>query len=237
MNTTTKTRTALSWSSGKDSAWALHCLRQNEDIELVELVTTMNQTHRRVAMHAVREQLVRLQAQAAGLDLIELPLPDPCTNEAYESVMRRYVEDAKARGIEAIAFGDLFLTDVRAYRESRLSGTGLTPLFPLWQIPTQTLAQEMIDAGLQAIITCVDPRALQPEFVGRRFDAAFLADLPESVDPCGENGEFHTFVTHCPAFTSPIYVRPGEVVEREGFFFADLLHDTKMDPSLAQPEN
>lgn len=223
MTTIPKTRTALSWSSGKDSAWALHCLRQDASVELVELVTTVNQVHHRVAMHAVREELVRLQAQAAGLDLIELPLPDRCTNEAYDAIMRNYVKDAKARGIEAIAFGDLFLTDVRIYRENRLAGTGLTPLFPLWQIPTEKIAQEMIEAGLQAIVTCVDPRTLPPEFVGRRFDTAFLADLPEGVDPCGENGEFHTFVTHCPAFASPIHVRTGEVVERDGFFFADLL--------------
>ena len=216
-------RVLLSWSSGKDSAWSLHLLRRQPDICVAGLITTINEQFDRVAMHAVRRVLVEQQSTAAGLPLWTVPLPWPCSNAEYETrmaaVCRRAVED----GIEAIAFGDLFLAEIRAYREKQLSDTGLTPLFPLWQIPTAALAREMIDGGLRATITCVDPRSLGREFAGRDFDEALLADLPPGVDPCGENGEFHTFVSAGPMFSQPVPVKRGEVVERDGFVFADLI--------------
>lgn len=215
-------RVALSWSSGKDSAWTLHLLRQNPSIEVVALITTFNQEFDRVAMHAVRRELVELQADAAGLPLWTVPLPWPCSNEEYEARMREVCTRALGEGVEAIAFGDLFLADIRAYRERQLAGTGLEPLFPVWQIPTRELAATMIAAGLRARITCVDPKALPREFAGREFDTAFLNDLPEGVDPCGENGEFHSCVYAGPMFRTAIPVELGEIVERDGFFFADL---------------
>jgi uncharacterized protein (TIGR00290 family) len=215
-------RIALSWSSGKDSAWTLHLLRQNPSIEVVALITTINQEFDRVAMHAVRRELVELQADAAGLPLWRVPLPWPCSNEEYEARMRKVCARALGEGVEAIAFGDLFLADIRAYRERQLAGTGLEPLFPVWQMPTRELAATMIAAGLRAKITCVDPKLLPREFAGREFDTAFLNDLPAGVDPCGENGEFHSFVYAGPMFGAPIPVELGEIVERDGFFFADL---------------
>jgi len=218
-----KKKTALSWSSGKDSAWSLHTLRADPTIELAELVTTLNITHNRVAMHAVRRALLELQAEAAGLPLRILPIPYPCSNEEYQAIMRGYVEDAASRGVEQMAFGDLFLEDIRAYREENLAGTGIAPIFPLWEKPTRELAEEMIEGGLRATLTCVDPRVLPAEFAGRAFDRALLEDLPASVDPCGENGEFHSFVHAGPFFAAPLEVKPGEIVERDGFVFADLL--------------
>ena len=215
-------RVALSWSSGKDSAWTLHLLRQNPSIEVVALITTINQEFDRVAMHAVRRELVELQADAAGLPLWKVPLPWPCSNEEYEARMREVCARALGEGVEAIAFGDLFLADIRAYRERQLAGTGLEPLFPVWQIPTRELAATMIASGLHAKITCVDPKLLPRQFAGREFDTAFLNDLPAGVDPCGENGEFHSFVYAGPMFGTPIPVELGEIVERDGFFFADL---------------
>ncbi|HEV2686971.1 MAG TPA: ATP-binding protein [Bryobacteraceae bacterium] len=214
-------RIALSWSSGKDSAWSLHLLKQDPAVEVVALLTTLNEEFNRVAMHAVRRELLESQAEAAGLPLWAVPLPWPCSNQQYESRMRAACERAMREGVQAIAFGDLFLADIRAYREKQLHGTGLDPLFPVWLLPTKELATNMIAAGLRAKITCVDPRVLSPEFAGRDFDAAFLADLPPGVDPCGENGEFHTFVYDGPMFTHAISVEPGEVVERDGFVFAD----------------
>ena len=211
----------LSWSSGKDSAYSLHQLRLAGQYDVVGLVTTVNQVHDRVAMHAVRRELLRIQARHAGLPLFEVDLPYPCSNEAYEACMRAFVGHALAQGVTAIAFGDLFLEDVRAYRERQLAPTGLKPVFPLWGKPTPALAREMIDAGLKAQLTCVDPRQLAP--AGRRFDHALLAELPLSADPCGERGEFHTFVWDGPMFSQPLAVRVGEVVEREGFVFADLV--------------
>jgi uncharacterized protein (TIGR00290 family) len=216
------TRVVLSWSSGKDSAWSLHLLRQDPAIEVVALITTINQEFDRVAMHAVRRELVEMQAESAGLPLWKVPLPWPCSNEEYEARMSEVCARAVREGVQAIAFGDLFLEDIRAYRERQLAGTGLAPLFPVWQIPTRELAAEMIAAGLRARITCVDPRKLSPEFAGREFDGAFLKDLPGGVDPCGENGEFHSFVYAGPMFGAPIPVELGEIVERDGFFFADL---------------
>lgn len=215
-------RVALSWSSGKDSAWSLHLLRRDPDVEVVALITTLNQAFDRVAMHAVRRELLELQADAAGLPLWTVPLPWPCTNEQYEARMRALCERAVGAGVEAMAFGDLFLADIRAYRVKQLAGTGLEPLFPVWGLPTRDLAGEMIAAGLRAKITCVDPKALPREFAGRDYDAGLLADLPAGVDPCGENGEFHTFVFDGPMFRRPVEVEAGEVVERDGFVFADL---------------
>jgi len=215
-------RIALSWSSGKDSAWSLHLLRQNPEIEVAALITTVNQEFGRVAMHAVRHELVTSQSQSAGIPLWTVPLPWPCSNDQYEARMRDVCDRAVREGITAMAFGDLFLADIRAYRERQLAGTGLEPIFPVWQLPTRALAEEMIASGLRATITCVNPRVLGGEFAGREFDAALLSDLPSRVDPCGENGEFHTFVHAGPMFSRPISVELGEIVERDGFVFADL---------------
>jgi len=216
-------RVALSWSSGKDSAWSLHLLRQDPDIEVAALITTINEQFDRVAMHAVRRELVELQAESVGVPLWKVPLPWPCSNEEYEARMGAVCDRAISNGIQAIAFGDLFLADIRAYRERQLAGTGLEPLFPLWQLPTRELARQMIAAGLRARITCIDPKHLPREFAGRDFDANFLRDLPPAVDPCGENGEFHTFVYAGPMFQNPIPVATGEIVDRDGFIFADLM--------------
>lgn len=220
-----KPKTLLSWSSGKDSAWSLHVLRERDEVDVVGLLTTVNEAYDRVAMHAVRSDLLRRQAEAAGLDLFVIPLPWPCTNEEYERRMSDALERAKERDIEHVAFGDLFLADVRRYREERLNGTGISPLFPLWGIPTPDLARAMLAGGLRARLTCVDPKKLAPVFAGRDFDATLLADLPPSVDPCGENGEFHSFAFAGPMFRGPIAIRTGEVVERDGFVFADVLPD------------
>jgi uncharacterized protein (TIGR00290 family) len=215
-------RVALSWSSGKDSAWSLHLLRQDPSVEVVALITTLNEQFDRVAMHAVRRQLLERQAESVGVPLWTVPLPWPCSNEEYEARMRDLCARSIQEGVDAMAFGDLFLTDIRAYREKQLTGTGLQPLFPVWQIPTAELARTMIASGLRAKITCVDPKVLPAEFAGRDFDARFLADLPPGIDPCGENGEFHSFVYDGPGFREPINVSVGEIVERDGFVFADL---------------
>ena len=217
-------RVALSWSSGKDSAWSLHLLQQDPSVEVIALVTTLNEQFDRVAMHAVRRQLLEQQAESVGVPLWTVPLPWPCSNEEYEARMRDLCSRAIREGVHAMAFGDLFLADIRAYREQQLAGTGLAPLFPVWQIPTAQLASEMVTAGLKAKITCVDPRVLPAEFAGRDFDAQFLKDLPGTVDPCGENGEFHSFVYQAPGFRHPIDVAVGEKVERDGFVFADVIH-------------
>ncbi len=212
----------IAWSSGKDSAWALHCLLNGKDVEIVGLLTTFNEAFDRVAMHAVRRELVEAQAEAAGLPLRAVQLPWPCSNADYERLMGEVCRAAADEGIEAIAFGDLFLADIRAYRERQLVGTGIEPIFPLWEIPTDRLAREMIAGGLKARLTCIDP-VLPREFAGREFDLKLLEDLPEGVDPCGENGEFHTFVYDGPMFRSPIAIEGGEVVDRDGFTFADLV--------------
>ena len=219
------TRVALSWSSGKDSAWSLHLLRQDPSIEVVALVTTLNEQFDRVAMHAVRRELLELQAESVGVPLWTVPLPWPCSNEQYEARMRDLCTRALDAGVQAMAFGDLFLADIRAYREKQLAGTGLEPLFPVWQIPTAELARTMIASGLRAKITCVDPKILPKDFAGRDFDSQFLKDLPGTVDPCGENGEFHSFVYLAPGFRHPINVRVGEIVERDGFVFADVIQN------------
>jgi uncharacterized protein (TIGR00290 family) len=213
----------LAWSSGKDSAWALHVLRRAAEVDVVGLLTTVSEAHDRVAMHAVRRSLLEAQAEAVGLPVRIVRIPSPCPNEVYENAMAAALDAARASGVEAIAFGDLFLADVRRYREERMSGTGLVALFPLWGEATDALARAMIAGGQRAVITCVDPRALPPSFAGRAFDGDLLRDLPASVDPCGENGEFHTFAWDGPAFGHPVPVTAGDVVERDGFVFADLL--------------
>ncbi len=213
----------LAWSSGKDSAWALHVLRRQREVEVSGLLTTVNETHGRVAMHAVRRELLERQAQAVGLPLTVVPIPSPCPNELYEAAMTQALASARQAGVEGVAFGDLFLEDVRRYREERMAGTGLSCLFPLWGRPTAELAQEMIERGLRAWLTCIDPRRLPSHFAGRAFDAALLAELPPGVDACGENGEFHSFAWDGPMFRQRVTVQPGEVVERDGFVFADLL--------------
>ncbi|HEY4084566.1 MAG TPA: ATP-binding protein [Bryobacteraceae bacterium] len=218
-------RVLLSWSSGKDCAWSLHLLRQMPDVEVVALVTTLNAAANRVAMHAVRRELLEAQAQRTGLPLWAVDLPWPCSNEDYESRMRTVCERAKTEGITAVAFGDLFLEDVRSYRVKQLAATGLEPLFPAWGIPTADLAREMIAAGVKATITCVDPSKLPATFAGRDFDKEFLDSLPPGIDPCGENGEFHSFVYEAPVFSSPITIRKGVIVERDGFVFADVAPD------------
>lgn len=217
-----RSRILLSWSSGKDSAWALKLLRETGGGEIVGLLTTLNALHERVAMHAVRESLLDLQAAAVGLPLWKVPLPWPCPNGVYEELMLGVMARCRAEGITAIAYGDLFLEDIRAYRESRHAGTGIAPVFPLWKLPTRKLARDMIRGGLKATLTCVDPQQLDGRFAGREFDAALLSELPGSVDPCGENGEFHTFVRDGPMFAQTIPVEAGPVVERDGFVFADL---------------
>jgi uncharacterized protein (TIGR00290 family) len=218
-----KPRALLSWSSGKDSAWSLHVLREQNEVEIVGLLTTLNAAHNRVAMHAVRAELLQKQADAAGVELWPVPIPWPCSNADYEAAMSSAMVRARTAGVTQIAFGDLFLVDVRRYREERLQGTGVTPIFPIWGIPTSELAQRMVAGGLRARLTCVDPRQLAASFAGRDFDAALLSELPPSVDPCGENGEFHSFAYDGPMFRSPVAIRSGEVVERDGFVFADLL--------------
>jgi len=218
-----KPRVLLSWSSGKDSAWALHMLRQQGEVEVVGLLTTLNAAASRVAMHAVRDALLDRQARAAGLPVRKVMLPWPCSNEEYEALMSGVFDWANAEGIDEIAYGDLFLEDIRAYREARHAGTGIGTRFPLWGTPTPQLARDMVRDGLRATITCVDAKQLDPGFVGRAFDDALLAALPPGVDPCGERGEFHTFAHAGPMFAAPIAVVPGEIVERDGFAFADLI--------------
>ena len=216
-------KVALSWSSGKDSAWTLHLLRQQPRIQVAALITTFNSAADRVAMHAVRRALVEAQAERTGIPLWAVDLPWPCSNLEYEDRMREVCQRAKAEGVIALAFGDLFLQDVRDYRIRQLKGSGLEPLFPLWQIPTDQLGRDMIEAGFKAKITCVDPSKLAKTFTGKEYDMGFLQALPFGVDPCGENGEFHTFLYDAPVFSRPIAVEPGEVVERDGFVFADFL--------------
>lgn len=216
-------RVLLSWSSGKDSAWVLHQLQQDPAVEVVALVTSFNQEFQRVAMHAVRRDLVEAQAAAAGVPLWPVQLPWPCSNDEYEVRIAAIWARAVEEQIEAVAFGDLFLEDIRAYRVRQLAPFPLEPLFPAWGVPTDALARDMIASGIRAKLTCIDPRALQPSLAGRDFDAQLLADLPPAADPCGENGEFHTFVYDAPCFSHPVPVDVGEIVARDGFVFADLL--------------
>jgi uncharacterized protein (TIGR00290 family) len=215
-------KTLVSWSSGKDSAWLVHVLRSMPDIQVGALLTTINESAERVAMHAVRTELLQAQADALDLPLWKVQIPSPCPNETYEAAMARAVERAVVERFTHVAFGDLFLEDVRRYREERLAGTGLTPIFPLFGSDTSVLAREMIAAGLGARLTCVNPTQLDRSFAGREFDAQLLADLPATVDPCGERGEFHSFAYRGPMFRQPIAIDTGVIVERDGFVFCDL---------------
>jgi len=212
----------VAWSSGKDSAFALHEARASGDLEVVGLLTTLTEDYGRVSMHGVREAILDRQAEALGLPCRKVRIPAGCVNADYERAMGAAMSEARADGIERVVFGDLFLEDVRAYRERMLAGSGIEPVFPLWGRPTRALAAEMIAAGLRSRIVCLDPRRLPASFAGREFDAALLAELPADVDPCGENGEFHTCVTGGPMFRQSLGVVPGETVERDGFVFADL---------------
>jgi len=213
----------IAWSSGKDSAWALHEARASGDYEVVGALTTVTDTFSRVSMHGVREDLLMAQLAAAELAPILVRIPYPCPNEVYEREMAAAVTAAKAQGVTHIIFGDLFLQDIRAYREAKLKDTGIAPVFPLWRKPTDELARAMIDGGLEAHLSVVDRKKLSADFAGRRFDDALLAALPDGIDPCGENGEFHSFVSAGPMLKNKIAVRVGETVERDGFAFADLL--------------
>lgn len=215
-------KTWLSWSTGKDSAWALHQLKQTPDVELTGVFTTINQQRDRVAMHGTRDALLQEQVKRLGLLLYPVYIPEPCDNETYQQAMQELIDLAKQKGIEQMAFGDLFLADIRAYREKQLIGTGIRPIFPLWQQSTGSLAKQMITAGVKAVITCVDTKQLPASYVGREFDLDFLADLPGDVDPCGENGEFHTFVYDGPIFDSPIPVKIGKTHESGQFLFIEI---------------
>jgi uncharacterized protein (TIGR00290 family) len=212
----------VSWSSGKDSAWLVHVLRQRGDVRVGALLTTINEAAQRVAMHAVRVDVLQAQADALGLPLWQIPIPSPCPNDVYERAMGEAVARAVAEGFTNVAFGDLFLADVRRYREERLAGTGLAPLFPLFGADTAALAREMVAGGLRARITCLNPKVLDRQFAGREFDAALLSDLPPAIDPCGERGEFHTCAYAGPMFSHPLALEKGITVERDGFVFTDL---------------
>jgi uncharacterized protein (TIGR00290 family) len=216
-------KTLIAWSSGKDSAWALHVARQSGEFDIVGALTTVNSTFSRVSMHGVREDVLAAQLAAAQLTPLIVPIPWPCSNEIYEQAMAAAVTQAKADGVTHIIFGDLFLADIRAYREAKLKDAGITPVFPLWQRPTGTLAREMIAGGLETWLVTIDIAKLSAEFAGRRFNETLLADLPHGIDPCGENGEFHSCVTAGPMFSHRIPITIGETVQRDGFAYADLL--------------
>jgi len=217
-------KTLVSWSSGKDSAWMVHRLRQRGDVEIGALLTTINEPAQRVAMHAVRVEVLQAQAAALGLPLWLVPIPSPCPNEVYEAAMRGAVARAVAEGFTHAAFGDLFLEDIRKYREERLAGSGLSPLFPLFGTADDTpvLARRMIAAGLRARITCLNPNVMDRTFAGREFDAALLDELPPTIDPCAERGEFHTCAYAGPMFNHPVAVETGVTIERDGYVFTDL---------------
>jgi len=215
----------LSWSSGKDAAFALSEARRLGLAEVVGLLTTVNTTHQRVAMHGLRRSVLARQAAEVGLPLLEIPIPHPCSNQEYDARMAEATARLRAQGVRHVVFGDLYLEDIRAYREERLHAVGMEAIFPLWQRPTRALAAEMLAAGMAARIVCLDPRKLDRRFSGRLWDAALIAELPAEVDPCGENGEFHTAVLAGPMFAHPIAARVGEVVERGGFVFADLIEE------------
>lgn len=234
---TMKKRTLLSWSSGKDSAWALHVLRRQSDIDVVRLFSTVNQKFERVAMHAVRNELLQQQAESVGLPIQVIPIPDPCSNAEYENIMGEFIEQAKEQRIDCIAFGDLYLEDIRKYREEKLGGTGITPIFPLWGKDTEALSKEMLECGLRAIITCIDPRNMPADLAGKEYNASFLEQIPAGVDPCGENGEFHSFAFDGPMFKSAVNILVGETVSRDGFIFTDLIPDTEpLKTSMSKAE-
>ncbi len=217
-----KPKALMAWSSGKDAAWALHTAREKNEVEIVGLLTTITETYARVSMHGVRVAVLEAQAAAAGLPLVKVHIPAPCPNELYEDKMRAAMNNAREQGVTRMAFGDLFLEDIREYREAQLAKVGMQPLFPLWGLDTTELAREMIAAGLGARVSCLDPRKMPRELAGAEFGPEFLAKLPDNVDPCGENGEFHTCCLAGPMFSAPVEVEVGETVEREGFVFTDL---------------
>jgi len=218
-----KKKTLLSWSSGKDSAWALHVLQQQKDVEVIGLFCTYNERYERGAMHGVRKELIKEQAAKIGLPLQLIPIPDPCSETEYKKIMSDFVTEAKSRKIEAIAFGDLYLEWIRKYRTANLEEAGITALFPLWGMNTKTLSKAMVDSGLKAKITSIDPKHLSSDFAGHEYDMTFLELIPDSVDPCGENGEFHSFVYDGPMFKSKVNICTGDTVTRNGFFYTDLL--------------
>ncbi|MBT6922675.1 MAG: adenine nucleotide alpha hydrolase [Candidatus Ruthia sp.] len=217
----TSKRTLLSWSSGKDSAYALHLLLKDPSVNLLGLFTTVNKEFERVAMHAVRLRLLKEQAKRIGLPIHIIEIPFPCSNADYEKIMSEFITKIQANNIEAVAFGDLYLEDIRDYRVAQMQGTGIDPIFPCWGIDTKELSQEIISIGIKANITCIDPKQISPDFAGHAFDQALLNELPSSVDSCGENGEFHTFVYDSPDFSNPIDIAQGETIERDGFVFTD----------------
>jgi uncharacterized protein (TIGR00290 family) len=217
-----KPKALIAWSSGKDSAWALHAVRQTGELDVIGALTTVNDAFSRVSMHGTRTELLLAQIEAAGLAPVLVHIPWPCTNDIYEAAMAKEIAEAKARSVMHIIFGDLFLEDIRAYREKQLQGSGITPVFPLWLKPTDALARTMLDGGIEAYLTTVDLKKLSARFAGRRFDAALLADLPAGIDPCGENGEFHTFVAAGPMLSRRIALSVAETVKRDGFAYADL---------------
>lgn len=218
-----KKKTLLSWSSGKDSAWALHILQHQQDIEVVGLFCTFNQKFERGAMHAVRIELIKQQAERTGLPLQLIPIPYPCSDSEYKTIMENFIEHSKSQEIDCIAFGDLYLEGIRSYREANLAETGIKALFPLWGMPTGELSREMVSSGLRAKITSIDPKHLSADFAGHEYDKDFLEQIPDSVDPCGENGEFHSFVYDGPMFKSKVNICVGETVMRDGFVYTDIL--------------
>jgi uncharacterized protein (TIGR00290 family) len=220
--TLSRPKALIAWSSGKDSAWSLHEVRRAGEYDVVGALTTVTETLGRVSMHGVREDILRAQHEAAGLPSVIVPIPYPCPNEVYEARMASALDDARRQGVTHVIFGDLFLEDVRNYRIQKLAGSGITPLFPLWLRPTDALAREMIDAGVETYLTCVDLKQLPKSFAGRRFDHILLAELPASADPCGEKGEFHTCVVAGPMLSRRIDVTVGATVERDGFAYTDL---------------
>jgi uncharacterized protein (TIGR00290 family) len=218
-----KKKTLLSWSSGKDSAWTLYRLQQDQEIEIVGLFTVINEKYDRASMHATRLDLLKRQAKAAGLPIETISLPDQCSNDQSDAIMGQYINNAEARSIEYVAFGDLFLEDIRQYREKQLQTTSIKPIFPLWKIPTRELADEMLAAGLEAYVSSVDLAKLPAEIAGRKWNRELLDEIPAECDPCGENGEMHTIVTGGPMFTSSIPVRVGKILTRTGFAYADII--------------
>jgi len=218
-----KKKTLLSWSSGKDSAWTLHCLKQNPDIQIIGLFTSANQKYNRASMHATRLEMLEKQAHAAGYPLRIIHLPEPCTDNQYAIIMKQFITASVDQGIECMAFGDLFLAGIRQYREDQLKGTGIEPIFPLWGIPTDELAKQMLSSGIQAYISCVDLKKLSSGFAGRKWSRSLIAEFPPGIDPCGENGEFHTIVTGGPMFIKTFRITVGEIIRRNGFAYADIV--------------
>jgi uncharacterized protein (TIGR00290 family) len=223
---TRRPKALISWSSGKDSAFALHEVLRAGEVDVVGALTTVTESFRRVSIHGVSQEILHAQLDAAALEPRIVPIPYPCPNEIYQTRMGEAVAQAVREGITHIIFGDLFLEDIRAYREQKLAGTGITPLFPLWQRATRALAREMIASGFEATIATVDLKKLPADFAGRKFDMQLLADLPDGVDPCGENGEFHTCVVAGPIFSRRLPVKLGRRVERDGYAYCDLMTDS-----------